>query len=405
MSMKKRIIIAAAILLASAVIGGGFYMAYENKIKMTNGAPLVFANNRMLLELWSRYKQTTLEPGSLRSLDKSQNSITTSEGQSYTMMRAAWMDDMDTFETSWNWTKQNLQREDKLMSWKYGQRQDKSYGVLIDEGGQNTASDADSDIALALVMAAGRWHEQKYLDEAKQIVAAIWEQEVVIINGKPVLLANDLEKNNLQSVIVNPSYFSPSAYKVFQKLDKGHDWNALVNSSYEILSASANAPLDKKYAAGITPDWIRIDRTTGNIIPAPEYTSNYGYEALRTPWRLALDWKWTKDSRAKEVLQKYDQTIDKNFSESGELSAVYAHDGTPAADYESPAMYGTVQSYYDVVNPEKAKDFYEKQLLPYYDPDTQSWKTQLSYYDDNWVWFGMALHDGILINLTEQIDE
>ncbi|MFZ1250448.1 MAG: glycosyl hydrolase family 8 [Candidatus Microsaccharimonas sp.] len=401
----KKIIISLLIIIVLGLIGVGFYTAYQNKIKSTNDAPLVFANNRMLLELWSRYKQTTLEPDSLRALDKTQNSITTSEGQSYTMMRAVWMDDIDTFETSWNWTKQNLQREDKLMSWKYGERPDGTYGVLTEQGGQNAASDADTDIALALIMAANRWREQTYLDDARDIIDAVWENEIVTINGKPILVANDLEKNNTESVIVNPSYLSPYAYKVFQKIDKDHDWNAVVDSSYEILLDSADAPLDKGTGSGLTPDWIRIDRSNGAIIPAPEYTSNYGYEAIRTPWRMALDWKWYNDGRAKEVLQKYTQVIGKNYAENGKLAAVYTHDGLAAVDYESPAMYGTIQSYYDVVDPEAAKAFYEKQLLTYYEPDTQSWKEQLAYYDDNWVWFGMALHNDVLINLTEQTNE
>ena len=63
-----------------------------------------------------------VEQGTGRTLDPSQGGITTSEGQSYTMMRAVWSDDRATFDSSWQWTKDNLQRPDRLLSWRFGPR-------------------------------------------------------------------------------------------------------------------------------------------------------------------------------------------------------------------------------------------------------------------------------------------
>ncbi|RYF28120.1 MAG: hypothetical protein EOO17_05335 [Chloroflexi bacterium] len=406
--MKKSILkkVSIAIVIVAVLCGAAFagVSAYNAKIQATNNAPQVFASSRMLLELWGRYKQDVLEPESLRTLDKSQGNITTSEGQSYTMMRAAWMDDIDTFDRSWQWTKDNLQREDKLMSWKYGQNEDGNYGIQTSIGGQNTATDADIDIAFSLLMAAGRWSDPKYKWDAVDVIKSIWEQEVVIINGKPVLVASDIEKNNLTSVIVNPSYFSPHAFRVFAKADPSHDWLALVDSSYDILEQAGDLPLDAPSSAGLTPNWIRVDRTTGAVIPSPEYDSNYGYDAIRTPWRLALDWNWNKDKRAKEILSRY-TTLGASFDAGQPLASLYSHDGAIVDANPSPAMSGSAMAYFEVVHPEKANDFYTKQLLPYYNPDIQNWKNPLGYYDTNWVWFGLALHNNQLINLTELIDE
>ena len=33
-------------------------------------------------------------------------------------------------------------------------------------------------------------------------------------------------------------------------------------------------------------------------------------------------------------------------------------------------------------------------------PDKQQWKNALSYYDDNWAWFGIALTQHALPNLA-----
>lgn len=402
MKMKKTIAAVVAILIIAT---GAFiiHTAYAKKEAATNDAPVVFAQNRMLLELWSTYKTQVLEPGSLRAIDKSSSqNITTSEGQSYTMMRAAWMDDMDTFNTTWTWTKNNMQRTDGLVSWKFGEISKNHYGILTDEGGQNTASDADTDTAFALLMAAGRWKEPSYKWDAIKIIQSIWDEEVVVINGKPVLAANDIERNNLESIIVNPSYFSPAAYRAFAKVDPTHDWNGLIDSSYSILAQASAAKLDKSSSDGLTPNWIRINRTTGAIMVAPEYNSDYSYDAMRTPFRMALDWEWNKDPRAKQILLS-ESFLGTQYEKTGSLKTDYTHDGLAAVTYGSPAMNGTSMAYFDVIRPDLASAYYTKELVQYYDPDTQSWKHTMSYYDDNWVWFGMALHNKQLPDLTELI--
>jgi len=403
--MLKKILIAIASLLLIGGLGYVAYNAYTTKMKETNNAPLVFSDNRMLLELWSTYKKTTLEQTSSRTLDKSLDNITTSEGQSYTMLRSVWMDDMETFDKSWQWTKDNAQREDHLISWRYGKLANGTYGIQTDRGGQNTASDADVDIALSLLMASGRWKDPKYKWDALPIIKSIWEKEVIMVNGKPVLAANDIEQNNLESIIVNPSYFSPYAYRVFAKADPSHDWKGLVDSSYDILMNSAKEGIDKPASSGLTPDWIRINRASGAITAAgADLTTNYGYDAMRTPWRMAMDWNWNKEPRAKQVLQTL-AMLSHEWQKNHKLAAIYSHDGQVVQSYEAPAMYGTFQAYFDVLEPNLADNYYTRQLINYYNPDTQSWKKQLSYYDDNWVWFGMAMHNGKLVNLTELINE
>src|SRR3989338_1134893 len=122
------------------------YVLYYNSTK--RHIPIVFSPSSMLQSLWRDYKDEYIEPQSGRTLDTERNNITTSEAQSYTMLRAVWMDDRETFDKSWSFTKNNLQHdEDALFSWLYGERSDGSFGILTDRGGQNAASDADTDIA------------------------------------------------------------------------------------------------------------------------------------------------------------------------------------------------------------------------------------------------------------------
>jgi endoglucanase len=360
----------------------------------------IFSNERVLLELWSTYKKTTLEPGTLRTLDKSLDNITTSEGESYTMLRSVWMDDRTTFDASWKWTKDNLQRDDKLLSWRFGKLADGNYGVQTTIGGDNSASDGDSDTALALLMAYKRWKEPMYLYDATPLIQSIWENEVVMVNGKPVLTANNLEKNNPVRVLVNPSYLSPYAYKAFAEADLTHDWLALADNSYAIIAASAEAPIDATTSVKLPPNWVYIDRTTGAMTPASvNLDTHYGYDAFRTPWRLALDWEWYKDPRAMAALQKFNFLADQ-WIQNQKLAAIYSHDGKVISADESHAAYATNLGYFMVVHPALAEKLYQSKILPLYNPDKQSWKTPLGYYDDNWVWFGMALYNHALPNLA-----
>ena len=127
-----------------------------------NRRSIAFSPNTMLNALWQDYKKEYVENGTFRTIDRDRNNVTTSEGQSYTMLRAVWVGDKPTFDGAWGWTRTNLARpNDHLFSWLYGKKADGTYGILTDQGGNNTASDADSDIALALVMAYSRWQDPR----------------------------------------------------------------------------------------------------------------------------------------------------------------------------------------------------------------------------------------------------
>lgn len=396
--MKRTTLLGSFCFLAAvALIGGVLYYNSEKR-----NIPIVFSPGAMLGSLWNEYKATTLEKGTGRTIDHSRNNISTSEGESYTMLRAVWMDDKATFDSSWKWTRENLRHtDDSLFAWLFGKRTDGTFGVLTDRGGQNTASDADSDIALALSFAYYRFGDESYLVDARKTISDIWKEEVVTIKGVPYLAANNIEKKSVDRIVVNPSYLSPYAYRVFAQLDPAHPWNALVDSSYAVLAKSASLPLDGPKAAGVMPDWIAISRSTGAIsaVTGTALTTHYGYDALRAPWRIALDWQWHGEPRARSVLAE-SGFLATEWNQKHELLPAYAHDGTPIATGESPAMYGGSLGYFLVEKPNLAQEVYLSKLQVLYSPDTQTWKKQLSYYDDNWVWFGMALYHGALTDLS-----
>ncbi len=376
-------------------------VGYANSVKRR--VPVVFSPKEMLGGLWNSYKKTYLEEGTYRTLDPDRDNLTTSEGESYTMLRAVWMGDRDIFDKSAKWASDNLKhKDDALYSWLFGKRSDGTYGVLVSQGGQNTASDADSDIALAYVFAYVRWKDVSYLETARATLSDMWKKEVVYIGGSPYLAANNVEATiPKNTILVNPSYFSPYAYRIFAEVDKAHPWNDLVATSYDILAKSLKDPLDKNKSAGLPPDWIEINKTTGKISPSSSanLSSDYGLDAMRVPWRLAIDWQWFGETRAENLLSQMG-FLTEAWGKDGELGSNYSHDGKLLESKQRPAFYGANIGYFSVANALLGKDLYTNKLLVLYDPDTDSWTQKLGYYDDNWAWFGIALYNKELPNLA-----
>lgn len=395
-----RFAVYAAIAVILILIGAGIY----RNVRRTT--PLIFSPHDMLTSIWGKYKIQYLEPDTFRTLDKQRGNITTSEGQSYTMLRAVWLDDHETFDASWKWTQDNLQLpRNHLFSWLFGPRPDGTYGILTNQNGQNTASDADTDIALALAFAYARWRDPAYLQSAHDIIVDIWNEEVIIIRGKPYLAADNVEKNYPDNIVVNPSYFAPYAYRIFAEIDRDHDWKSLVSTSYDILEKSMAAKLNASSTAGLPPDWISLGRSDASIHPSKQSSgldTNYSFDALRVPWRLALDWYWYREPRARTLLSSM-SFLGQEWKNNRVLHDIYGHDGRVVDATEAPSMYGGSLAVFLALDGTDAKDIYENKLVALYNPDIQSWSKTLGYYDDNWAWFGMALYNNELPNLWASV--
>jgi endo-1,4-beta-D-glucanase Y len=388
---------------------------YENGHR--KDVPLLFSASAMLNSIWQNYQKQYLEPSDYRTLDRSRNNITTSEGQGYTMLRAVWLGDKTTFDEEATWTKNNLQhKNDHLFAWLFGQRADGTYGIITDQGGMTSASDADTDIALALVFGYARWQNPQYLGDARDIMRDIWAKEVIVISGTPYLTADDLEASSTKATVaVNPSYFAPYAYRIFAEVDPTHPWNKLADGSYQLLQASMLSPLDASSTAKLPPDWMLINKKTAAIeTPTqsqPSYSgnstttpSNFGYDAMRVPFRLALDYQWFNDPRDKQLLDQM-RFLSNTWKADGLILETYTHAGAvlPQFTRESPAVYGGTIGYFMVSDPTLAPTVYQNKLLFLLNPNTNTWKELLPYYDDNWAWFGIALYNHLLPNLAASV--
>jgi len=227
-----------------------------------------------------------------------------------------------------------------------------------------------------------------------------------MVNNRPYITSNDIEQFNANEVLLNPSYYAPYAYRMFAILDPNNDWQGVIDTSYETIIKSSALALDKEDSTGLPPDWVVLDRKTGEL-KAPDsrnITTNYSFDAHRVMWRLYLDYLWYGDSRAKDYFEKNTFLLS-IWNQEQNIYNTYSHDGAVLDKGSSPAAIGTNIGYFELVNPDIAKDIYEKKLLPLYNRDTQQWREQLGYYDTNWAWFGLAIYNNLLPNYFSTLSE
>ncbi|MDO8510450.1 MAG: glycosyl hydrolase family 8, partial [bacterium] len=348
---------------------------------------------------WRAYRDKIQKDG--RTIDRDKNYLTTSEGQSYSLLRAVWMDDKPIFDQVLKWTNHNLRvrKEDKLFAWLWGKDEQGRWRLLTSGGGYNTAADADQDIALALIFAYKRWGEDRYLLQAKIILDDIWRQEVVTVGGKPYLVAGNWAKYEVKPTI-NPSYFSFAAYPIFAEVDPFHPWLELKDNSYSVLTRATFAALDTPKSVGIPPDWVSINRETGDIERATheDKKSEFSHDAFRVFWRVALDWHWHKDERAKKYLEGVD-FFKYEWKNRKKIYGIYSHDGKNLVSYEDKSLYGSILPYFAIVDPGLGSELVRKKIALYYNPDIEDFRADIGYYPQNWLWFGLALESGKLANL------
>lgn len=339
----------------------------------------------VLADTWQGYLQRFVQPDG-RVVDPKRGGDSTSEGQSYAMLRAVWMDDRPTFDRAWAWTREHLATSDHLFGYLWGG------GALTSS---DSATDADQDIALALLLAAHRWGADTYRSQAATVVGAIWDREVAHVDGIPYVTAGNWAVSTTPGPTLNPSYFAPYAYRLFAGVDSSHPWNDVVDSGYRALDRCTAAPLDSGGSAGLPPNWCVITRQGVQPARTLQGADLYGYDAFRVMWRLAVDVQWNGEQRARDYLQRCD-FLRRTWHQGGRLAAVYGHDGRPMGDDENVAAYGADLGNLLVTDPAAAGQVVARKLLPAVASGTSPalFGDPEDYYQQNWAWFGLALATG-----------
>jgi endo-1,4-beta-D-glucanase Y len=317
----------------------------------------------------SRPNEPGLEPNS-----------TVSEGIAYGMLIAVYMGDQGLFDELWKYERLWLD-DNGLMDWYINAEGTQRLGT-------GAATDADEDMAFALVMADRQWGGQgsldrPYLDHARDQIQLIWTHE--IYEGKLPRAGDQWgDWGN-----VNISYFAPSYYRVFAQIDGNvAGWQAVIKTVYDTIANALNEN-NGNQTNGLVPAWCTSQGVPGS-------PGHYQYDSCRTPFRIGLDWCMFGEPLAREYLAKTSTF----FSSIGAKNIVdgYDLDGSPRAEFPGlrsaafigPAAVGAMSnaSYLSFVD-EAYADVATNQLL-----------TGGVYYETSWTVLSLLMLTGNFLDYT-----
>ncbi|MGL5818686.1 MAG: glycosyl hydrolase family 8 [Phycicoccus sp.] len=204
-----------------------------------------------------------------------------SEGIGYGLLLSVYNDDKATFDGIWKFGERNL-NDKGLLPWLYTSTSQ----VSSQQGGINNATDGDLDAAFALVAAAEKgWGTDQ---DAKDLIDAILTH---CVHDDDSLERG--EANNPKDVI-NTDYISPAYFTVFEEFTGNTRWTSVKDKNYDVIRTS----LDQDGVV-LQPQEARVDGVVVNG------TNTYNSDTARAPWRLATDYVWFGDDRAKTILTDY----------------------------------------------------------------------------------------------------
>ncbi len=362
--------------------------AIEKEMKVTTGSlalraaelPAKEALAQNLQEFYTSYLQPEYKKGFYVDRENRGNS----ESQSYALLQAFWANDPATFETVWRWTAQNLQRpSDDLFAWRFEYLPASNTIRILD---QNSATDADTDIAYALFLAGSAWNRQDYLADALAISDDIWRLETVAVGNRRLITAGNWA-NSSQATVLNPSYFSPVAYRTFAAFDNLHNWNKLVDDGYWLISRASGPEVRPLGAPYLPPDWVVITRE-GALTPytAKKDSGDYSYDAFRTLWRVAMDEELHQSRQARDYLSRV-REFNRQWANEKSICPFYGNANVRPC-LPSIAALSAPLAQFTVTNESAARELMAKYLVingNLVPADT------LSFYDRSWYWFGLRL--------------
>lgn len=276
-----------------------------------------------------------------------ENAVSVSEGQGYGMLLAVYMAGYDpNAQTIFD----NLFRfyqafpsviTPSLMGWQ--QVEEDGEIIYNPEGGDDSATDGDLDIAFALLLADAQWGSNgpiNYLAKANAIISAILEGDVNL--QKFSLKLGDWVDNGDPKFgkATRPSDFALNHLKNFLASSGDPAWQSVITKTYSIINDLFN---NFSSSTGLLPDFSEFKNSA--YVPAGfdflerQEDGDYSWNACRTPWRIATDYILTGDMSAYNQLSTLNTWIrNKTNQNPSKIKAGYKLNGTPLVEYTSLAF-------------------------------------------------------------------
>ncbi|NLD91246.1 MAG: hypothetical protein GX639_01115 [Fibrobacter sp.] len=393
--------------------------AFAELLPITSSLPRVSKSyDSIILKTWQGIKKRNIDPYSVKLIHRPKSEFphdAVSEGAGYGMLWALYCNDQEYFNKIW------FAAEQYMWAGEF-------YNWRVDVNGKvegtGAATDAEEDIAIALIFADLLVKKNIWTLTNKTPSGTTYE-----VRARSILESikrNMLEESHLRpgagwggAAFVNPGYFAPAWYKVFAEYDSGSKstWENLISQCYQTINLSPG------FSNGLIPDWLKPDGQY-NESPLgynPTGDGRWLYkDAIRVYWRLATDYLWYNEPRAKPFLQNA-----MKFIVNPSRANFYQMDGSLVNgtyklgnDVERPrtehshltiSMWACASMVSGLDEAEK----YSDELLKYYD-GTDYWGKATDsgnedtlhnemYFDQFLAFFGASLISGIFTNIWDDM--
>ncbi len=270
--------VCVAALAATSAMAGAY--PFPQNMKHPYGTTVEYAVTDSVKSHYEKWKQVWYNASNGWVYAPEGTCSTVSEAIAYGMLITVYMDDESTFKKLYEvWS--NNGGATAGMNWRIG----------CDKG-DGSATDADEDAALALVMASKQWNNSTYLNNAKSLINWIAQND---IDGN-----NSIKPGSNWSSSLNPSYVMLGHYRLFEKVTGDSKWSTIRQKAAKDLLACQDSK------TGLVGDWCDWN-SHKPVLTNAAVSNDIGYydDASRTPWRTAWAYYWYGDSDAK----KFNETI------------------------------------------------------------------------------------------------
>lgn len=300
--------------------------------------------HELLPAAWHGFKHHFLDQSG-RVVRPLNNDDTVSEGQAYALWMAVALNDRETFDRVLTWTERHLSRKDTfsdhLSAWHW-----ETHRGVTD---WNSATDAEIDMALALILAHFRWGEAGYRTKATQVLSDVLALETDVVQGQRYLVPGNWRHAGPVTVI-NPSYLSPAHFRIFHLVTGDPRWLELIDSSYAILQKLSQG-FDGQRGVGVVPDWIGLDQE-GVLTPVKNFSSDATWDAVRMPWRVALDRLWFQENQGHAYLMQFTTFFAKEWARrNGTMGVEYTYKGQPINKDPQVSAWAMAAPAFQAVHP------------------------------------------------------
>lgn len=250
-------------------------------------------------------------------------SVSKVEAQGFAMIAAAYMADKAVVDGLYAYYQSKVQGSScNLSAWHT------TCGGVQDSG---AATDGDIDVASGLVVAHWQWPNEGYDDKARGIINNLGQRMLTECSGLTTVYPGcsgggawgGCDETDI-------SYYSPGFFRYFAKISGDSRWEKLANDTNTIRDNAAHAQ------TGLVPDWQSVQGRPG----AGSRVGHYGFDAIRTPFKHALDYLWHGTEPVRAWCEKVT-----NWAYGvgvGTLVDSYQLDGSPAGQYHNMAVVGSL---------------------------------------------------------------